>query len=316
MFRYQFNDFILDSQQHALIRAEKKINLGSIAYKILLYFVNNPNRTIHKEELITAVWENVIITDATLYKQIQRLRDLLHDNGEKKNIIETIHGVGFEFLPEVNTVDAEQKQHTITLKTENRNWNKAIILAFVLIGALGVYVLFPYKTQSPHIQTQNISLYEAIFNMKNAMSINKKAFISQINIRNELGKLLDKRFDSKEKLSWERKFFKYYDKMNAEEHFLFEQIRAYAEGPMFENNQLILDLINHNPKIMSEITLADELRNHLTIWLNKYNKIFAKNKKMALLYVGVEDGAPYPSKVDEQVIQWLENNSQLASNPP
>ncbi len=316
MFRYQFNDFILDSQQHALIRAEKKINLGSIAYKILLYFVNNPNRTIHKEELITAVWENVIITDATLYKQIQRLRDLLHDDGENKNIIETIHGVGFEFLPEVITVDAEQKQHTITLKTENNNSNKAIILAFVLIAALGLYVLIPQKAESPHIQTQGISLSDAIFNMKNAMSINKKAFISQINLRNELGALLDKRFNIQEKLSWERKFFKYHDKLNEEELFLFAQIRAYADGPMFENNQLILDLINHNPRIMSEIPLADELRNHLTIWLNKYQKIFTKNKKMALLYVGVEDGAPYPSKVDEQVIQWLDNHTQAKSNPP
>lgn len=31
---------------------------------------------------------------------------------------------------------------------------------------------------------------------------------------------------------------------------------------------------------------------------------------MSLLYVGVEDGAPYPSEVDEQVIKWLEKHSK------
>ncbi len=306
MKSYQFDDFIFDTQAHTLVRAEKRINIGSVAYKILLYFVTKPNQTIHKEELISHVWEDVVISDATLYKQIQRLRDLLNDNGEKKKIIETIHGVGFEFLPEVSTLDAEQKKYSITKKHNRINWTKLLVISFMLLAILiGYSILNPHKSS---IKTQGISLYQAIFTMKNAMSINKKAFISQINIRNELGKLLDKRFNKKEKLSWERKFFKYRDKMNEEELFLFDQIRAYTDGPMLENNQLILDLINHNPKILTEIPLADELRSHLTIWLNKYHKIFSKNKKMALLYVGVEDGAPYPSEVDKQVNQWLETH--------
>ena len=309
MKNYQFDDFIFDTQAHALFRADKRIPIGSVAYKILLYFVTKPNQTIQKEELISHVWEDVIISDATLYKQIQRLRDLLSDNGEQKKIIGTIHGVGFEFLPKVITINAEQKNHTVPIKHNRQNWTKLLVFSFIILALIASFSIL--KSHKPTFKTHGISLYQAIFTMKNAMTINKKAFISQINIRNELGKLLDKRFNENEKLSWERKFFKYRDRMNEEEIFLFDQIRAYTEGPMLENNQLILDLINYNPKILTEIPLADELRSHLTLWLNKYHKVFSKNKKMALLYVGVEDGVPYPSEVDLQVNQWLESHKPL-----
>jgi DNA-binding winged helix-turn-helix (wHTH) protein len=312
MKRYIFDEFILDVRQHALIRAEKKINIGSVGYKMLLYFVNNPNRTIQKQELVAHVWENLVVSDATVYKQIQRLRDLLNDNDENKRIIETIHGVGFEFLPEVNTA----KITTAVAESKLTKTSHFKILTGVL-AIIALIVLYQFKqapAPSKVTQTRGISLYQAISNMKNAMVINKKAFISQSRIRNELGQMLDKRFHSTEKLSWERKFFKYYDKMNDEERFIYQQIRAYTDGPIYEKNQLLLDLINNNPDILKQIPLADELRSHLTIWLNKYNKVFTHTDKMALLYVGVEDGAPYPSEVDNQVTQWLQKHTQIADN--
>ena len=297
---YLFDSFILDKQQHCLYKDGKQLKIGTIAYKILLYFVTNPNQTIHKEDLINHVWQNTIVTEATLYKQIQRLRDILKDDSESQTIIKTVHGVGFEFLPEV-TCEQENPLKPKSISKEIKPW---YIFIFIILILTTSYFLLK-KTDTNITQTQGLTLRQAIFNMKNAMSINKKAFFSQIRIRNELGKLLDKRFGPQKNLSWERKFFKFYDKMNEEEHFLFNQIRAYTEGPMYQNNQILLDLINNHPKILQEIPLADELRTHLTIWINKYNKVFKQNSKMALLYVGVEDGAPYPSEVDQQVDSWL-----------
>lgn len=153
--------------------------------------------------------------------------------------------------------------------------------------------------------------------ISNAMSVSKQAFISQIKRRNELGNMLDERFDVEKDLSWEQRFLKYYDKMTESELFVFSQIRAYTEGPLLSSNQEILNLINARKEIINEIPSADKLRNHLIIWLNKYHKVFKNNAKMSLLYVGVEDGAPYPSEVDDQVVKWLEqhniNDSQAST---
>jgi len=303
MSRYQFKTFVFDEQNHALSKGGQQIHMGSIAYKILLYFIHNPHKIIHKNELMAHVWENVVVTDATLYKQIQRLRQLLDDNAENKHIIETIHGEGFKFLPELIKLDT-------AIDTTEINKVRTNAPVFILLATLLLMVTY-FIVYSPSVfklKSQGISLKEAIFNMNSAMEINKKAFMSQIGLRNELGAKLDQRLGADKKLTWERKFFHNYDQMNEEEHFVFSQIRAYTEGPMAENNQLLLDLITHNPKILTEIPLANELRNHLVIWLNKYNKIFKEQKKMCLLYVGVEDGAPYPSKVDQQVVNWLKNH--------
>jgi hypothetical protein len=153
-----------------------------------------------------------------------------------------------------------------------------------------------------------LTIEQTIIEMRNAMSINNKAFLSQINQRNVLGEMLASRFDIDPKLSWERRFFIYYEQMNNEEHFVFDQIRAYTDGPMLKNNQLLLDLINNNNQVLKEIPEAASLRNHLIIWLNKYHKVFKNQKKMCLLYVGVEDGAPYPSEVDQHVIDWIQQH--------
>ena len=84
-------------------------------------------------------------------------------------------------------------------------------------------------------------------------------------------------------------------------------IRA-TEGPMYENNLAVLKLLTENPKLAAALPLSQELVSHLTLWLNKYERVFKSAEKMCLLYVGVEDGAKYPSNFDQQVKNWIEEN--------
>ncbi len=98
---YKFLDFELDSTQRTLFKAHTRVAIGPMAYQILLFFVQNAGVNLSREQLIQQVWQDKFISDATLYKQIQRLRQCLDDTSEKKRIIGTVHGVGFIFLPEI-----------------------------------------------------------------------------------------------------------------------------------------------------------------------------------------------------------------------
>lgn len=298
MEQYNFLDFSVNCQKHALYKSGEKLEIGATAFNILLVFLQNPEQVIKRDKLFAQVWPGKVISDASLYKQVQRLREILKDTTEVKTIITTVHGVGFEFLPEIKTTQPKGK-------TKNKS-KKTIFLSLIFIGLIVI------STGSFMAFLKKPSLYEDIEMMRNAMSLGKKAFISQINQRNELGKLLANRFEIPKSLSWERRFFKYRDKMNAEELFVYKQIKAYTDGPLFSSNEIVLNLINNNKKIMHSIPLASDLRNHLTIWLNKYERVFRYSENMCLLYIGVEDGAPYPSAVDQQVIDWLKANKNTS----
>ena len=305
---YKFAEFKLDTSQNKLFKDDQIVKLGDKSFKLLTLLVSQSPNTVSKQEVMEEVWKGRVVTESTLYKTISRIRQELVGAGLS---IESVFSEGYRISGVVEQSDTDQNETLEQAAKSKLVFNPTslwLILLLIVITSLSYYSINKKPT---------MTLNHAIAEMRNAMSINKKAFLSQINQRNELGKMLASRFDIDPKLSWERKFFIYYDQMNAQELFVFAQIRAYTDGPMLTNNQILLDLINNNKQIITEIAESDTLRNHLIIWINKYHKIFKDSKKMCLLYVGVEDGAPYPTPVDQQVLDWLashRNDSNEKSN--
>ena len=80
-------------------------------------------------------------------------------------------------------------------------------------------------------------------------------------------------------------------------------------GVIREGNQNILTILEKHPELLEEIPALTALRQHLVFWLNKYDRVFVAEPKMALLYTGVEDGVPFPENIDEEVARWLRENS-------
>lgn len=297
---YKIGLFNLDTSQNKLFKDGQRVRIGDKSFKLLALLVKHAPETVSKKLVMDEVWKGRVVTENTLYKTISRIRHELENAGLT---IESVFSEGYRISDKVETIKpADISELKSSPASKKNTLNLGLKLFILMLFVLSAYFFFH------HNKKPAMTLQQVFTEMDLAMGISKKAFISQINQRNELGKLLDKRFDSDPKLTWERKFFNYYDKMNEEEHFVFAQIRAYTEGPMLSSNQLILDLINNNKQVINEIPAANKLRNHLIIWVNKYHKVFKNTEKMCLLYVGVEDGAPYPREVDQQVKQWLKSH--------
>jgi hypothetical protein len=136
----------------------------------------------------------------------------------------------------------------------------------------------------------------------------RTAFGAQARRRNGLAEAMRKRLKITEQLEYERFFFRYYERMDEEERFEFNLIRALTEGPLHDSNRSILDIMEKNPGIRDELPILAALKVHLIVWLNKYDRVFTKSEKMSVLYVGVEDGVPFPKGVDQAVAEWLKEN--------
>jgi two-component system alkaline phosphatase synthesis response regulator PhoP len=61
-------------------------------YELLLLLAENPQRVFTREDLLSAVWDDVVVTDRTVDVHIKNLR---HKMGADGALIETVRGVGY-----------------------------------------------------------------------------------------------------------------------------------------------------------------------------------------------------------------------------
>jgi hypothetical protein len=116
------------------------------------------------------------------------------------------------------------------------------------------------------------------------------------------------RLTIREHLEFEAFFFRFADRMNEEERFEFQQIRAVTEGVLREGNQRMLRTIEDHPDLVECIPRLVGLRQHLVFWLNKFERVFLENARMCVCYVGVEDGVPWPNRprpIEDEIRDWI-----------
>ncbi len=98
---YRFADCVVDAGRRQLRRAGELIDLQPKAFDMLVYLIEHRDRAVDKDELQAAVWPNVIVTDASLTKAVQRARLAVGDDSERQIVIGTVHGHGYRFVADV-----------------------------------------------------------------------------------------------------------------------------------------------------------------------------------------------------------------------
>ncbi len=92
---YQFSDVTVNDYTKKVIRGGEEISLTSTEYKLLLYFLNNPEKVISRAEILDAVWGvNYELGTNVVDVYVNYLRKKL-DNQEENKIIHTVIGMGY-----------------------------------------------------------------------------------------------------------------------------------------------------------------------------------------------------------------------------
>jgi adenylate cyclase len=71
---FQFEGYTLDIARGSLRNADRDVELRPKAFEVLRYLIENADRLVTKEELIKAVWPNVIVTDQVLAHCVSEAR--------------------------------------------------------------------------------------------------------------------------------------------------------------------------------------------------------------------------------------------------
>jgi len=97
---FQFGDYTLDIEQGCLRTADREVDLRPKSFEVLRCLVENAGRLVIKDELIKAVWPNVIVTDESLARFISEVRQAIADSNQK--IIKTVPRRGYRFSSPVS----------------------------------------------------------------------------------------------------------------------------------------------------------------------------------------------------------------------
>src|SRR5215467_9105396 len=92
---YAFDGYTLDLIRGCLRNATGEIQLRPKSFELLRYLVQNAGRLISKDELVNAVWPNVIVGDDSLAQCMSELRNALNDRDRR--IIKTVQRRGYLF---------------------------------------------------------------------------------------------------------------------------------------------------------------------------------------------------------------------------
>ncbi|MET4721063.1 TolB-like protein/Flp pilus assembly protein TadD [Bradyrhizobium japonicum] len=96
--RYRFEEFAFDTDRRELHRGAEGVSIAPQVFDLLEYLIRNRERVVSKDELINAVWNGRIVSDAALTTRLNAVRAAIGDTGEEQRFIKTLPRKGFRFV--------------------------------------------------------------------------------------------------------------------------------------------------------------------------------------------------------------------------
>lgn len=93
----EVNGLLLDPIGHHVSANGERFKLGPTEFKLLQFFMSNPEWVFSRTQLLDQVWgTNIVVEERTVDVHIRRLRKALAPGGFDHNV-QTVHGTGYRF---------------------------------------------------------------------------------------------------------------------------------------------------------------------------------------------------------------------------
>jgi TolB-like protein len=99
--RYLFEEFAFDTDRRELYRGTDAIAVAPQVFDLLDYLIRHRERVVTKDDLISAIWNGRIVSEAALTTRLNAARGAIGDSGEEQRLIKTLPRKGFRFVGSV-----------------------------------------------------------------------------------------------------------------------------------------------------------------------------------------------------------------------
>ena len=117
---YEFGYFRLDPSERLLVRDGQPVPLAPKVFDTLLALVENPGRLVDKDQLMSRLWPDTFVEEATLARNISDLRKALCESTGDQKFIETVPKRGYRFIAAVTCIRPEEATLVVQRHTTSR----------------------------------------------------------------------------------------------------------------------------------------------------------------------------------------------------
>ena len=100
---YEFGEFRLDTANRVLLREGAPVPLTPRVFETLLYMVEHRDTILGKDQLMEAVWPDVVVEENNLTQNISTLRRVFGEKPGTARFIVTLPRRGYRFVADVKT---------------------------------------------------------------------------------------------------------------------------------------------------------------------------------------------------------------------
>ena len=112
---FRFGRFELDEGTRELRLGTRPLPLQPRVFDLLVYLVRNHERVVPKEELLSAIWPEVIVTDSSIMRAVSLIRGLLREGGQP-DAIQTFSRQGYRFIGELGGAPARSPARSFVVQ--------------------------------------------------------------------------------------------------------------------------------------------------------------------------------------------------------
>jgi pimeloyl-ACP methyl ester carboxylesterase/DNA-binding winged helix-turn-helix (wHTH) protein len=136
---YSFDKCELDTERLELRRDGELQAVEPQVFSLLVHLIENREHVVSKDNLITAVWDGRIVSDATLSSRINAARRAVGDSGKDQAVIKTMPRRGFRFVAPMEQgetqTDSEAQPSTVGQNIRFCTTSDGVQLAYSFAGA-------------------------------------------------------------------------------------------------------------------------------------------------------------------------------------
>lgn len=96
--RYRFGELTIYPERFEVIKNDQTLEFTPKEFELLVYLVENKNRVLTRDQLLSAVWNYDFAGDTRIVDvHVSHVREKIEENSRKPLYIKTIRGLGYKF---------------------------------------------------------------------------------------------------------------------------------------------------------------------------------------------------------------------------
>lgn len=161
-------DLLVDLERQTVRRGSELLELTVRSFRLLEVLIAHSPERVDKDQLISEVWDDTVVSDDTLAQRVRLLRQSLGDDGQKPRYVAAVRGRGYRLIPPLREVGS-----VVSKRLPRATW--FAIAAVVLIGTALVWR--PASSPDP-LENVRMASALAVLPFKDMSADNDKQFFA------------------------------------------------------------------------------------------------------------------------------------------